>query len=234
MWGRLIQATSTARQKVADKYYEVREGGNGTDFIICFLLTVLESDDDTPDNTHTQRVLAQYYLGTEGALPPWLNPPSSLPALSTTNTQRPSVSNASTGSGSSMYRAGSKPVSLQDIYDSAGPNQQFNPQSRTGRTPDLYASDQSPSGRQPLAGDRLRNKLRPSNSRPSNQLGSNGDQDTDASSFSRGGSGYSGRSGFGGGDEYDPYNYQQQSGYDSNRSRQGQYGGLPNRPGSRR
>lgn len=29
MWGRLLQATSTARQKVADKYYEVREGGNG-------------------------------------------------------------------------------------------------------------------------------------------------------------------------------------------------------------
>jgi hypothetical protein len=84
-----------------------------------------------------------------------------------------------------------------------------------------------------LAGDRLRNKLRPSNSRPSNQPGSNRDQDTD-DSFNRGGGGYSGRSGFGGGDEYDPYNYQQQSGYDSNRSRQGQYGGLPNRPGGRR
>ena len=133
-----------------------------------------------------------------------------------------------------MYRAGSKPVSLQDIYDSAGPNQQSNPQSRTGRTPDLYTGDQNSSGRQALAGDRLRNKLRPSNSRPSNQPGNNGDQDTDASGFSRGGSGYSGRSGFGG-DEYDPYNYQQQGGYDSNRSRQGQYGGgLPNRPGGRR
>jgi hypothetical protein len=29
MWGKLLQATSTARQKVTDKYYEVREGGNG-------------------------------------------------------------------------------------------------------------------------------------------------------------------------------------------------------------
>jgi hypothetical protein len=31
MWGKLLEATSNARQKVADKYYEVREGGNGTD-----------------------------------------------------------------------------------------------------------------------------------------------------------------------------------------------------------
>jgi hypothetical protein len=30
MWGRLVDATSNARQRVADKYYEVREGGNGT------------------------------------------------------------------------------------------------------------------------------------------------------------------------------------------------------------
>ena len=29
MWGRLLEATSTARQRVADKYHEVREGGNG-------------------------------------------------------------------------------------------------------------------------------------------------------------------------------------------------------------
>jgi hypothetical protein len=29
MWGRLLAATSTARQRVADKYHEVREGGNG-------------------------------------------------------------------------------------------------------------------------------------------------------------------------------------------------------------
>lgn len=29
MWGRLLEATSSARQRVADKYYEVREGGNG-------------------------------------------------------------------------------------------------------------------------------------------------------------------------------------------------------------
>jgi hypothetical protein len=29
MWGRLLEATSSARQKVADKYHEVREGGYG-------------------------------------------------------------------------------------------------------------------------------------------------------------------------------------------------------------
>jgi hypothetical protein len=29
MWGRLLEATSSARQRVADKYHEVREGGNG-------------------------------------------------------------------------------------------------------------------------------------------------------------------------------------------------------------
>jgi hypothetical protein len=38
MWGRLIQATSTARQKVADKYYEVREGGNGATLLSAFFL----------------------------------------------------------------------------------------------------------------------------------------------------------------------------------------------------
>ena len=196
---------------------------------------MLESDDDTPDNTHTQRVLAQYYLSTDGALPRWLNPPASLAAISTTH--RPSNSNASSGSGTSMYRAGSKPVSLQDIYDSAGPNQASGSQSRTSRNQDLYANDQGASARQPLAGDRLRNKLRPSNSRPSPRPGS-GDQDADVSGYSRGGSGYSGRSGFGGVDEYDPYNYQQQTGYEPNKSRdprQGLYGGgQSSRSGGRR
>jgi hypothetical protein len=30
IWGRLVEATSTARQKVADKYYDMRDGGHGT------------------------------------------------------------------------------------------------------------------------------------------------------------------------------------------------------------
>lgn len=30
IWGRFVEATSTARQKVADKYYDIREGGHGT------------------------------------------------------------------------------------------------------------------------------------------------------------------------------------------------------------
>jgi len=169
-------------------------------------------------------------------MPPWLTPPSSLTASS--NSHRPS---ASSGSGSSMYRAGSKPVSLQDIYDSAGTNQSASSQSRTGRNQDLYATDQGATTRQPLAGDRLRNKLRPSNSRPSPRPGS-GDHDGDISGYNRSGSDYSGRSGFGGEDDYDPYNYQQNyqqnPGYETNRSRdpsQGQYGGgQSNRLGGRR
>ena len=30
IWGKLLNATSTARQKVTEKYYDIREGGNGT------------------------------------------------------------------------------------------------------------------------------------------------------------------------------------------------------------
>lgn len=192
-----------------------------------------ESDDDTPDNTHTQRVLAQYYLSTEGTLPPWLPPPPSL-ATSTTSSgsHRPSNSNASSGSGSSMYRAGSKPVSLQDIYDSAGPNQSSpSNSSRVGRSQDLYSHDQTSLARQPLGGDRLRSKLRPTNSRPSPRPGSTGDQEPDASGYSRGSS-YSGRSGFGGGDDYDPYSYSQQPVRDPRQGQSG--GGLPPRPSGRR
>ena len=201
------------------------------------MLTALESDDDTPDNTHTQRVLAKYYLSTEGGLPPWLKLPPSLATATSSGSHWPTNSNSSSVSGSSMYRAGSKPVSLQDIYDSAGPAQQTSTQSRQGRNPELYASDQSSLGRQPLAGDRLRNKLRPSNPRPSTRPGSTGDQDSEFSASTRGATSYSGRSGFGGGDDYDPYNYHQ---YDphSRRSRDQQQGnhsgGLPSRPGGRR
>lgn len=191
---------------------------------------MLESDDDTPDDTHTQRALARYYLSTEGALPPWLPPPTSLTSTSTSH--RPSNSSAS---GGSTHRAGSKPVSLQDIYDSADANQSSNLPSRMGRNQDMYVSDQGVSARQPLAGDRLRNKLRPSNSRPS-QHPESGDQDR--SYNYKGSGGYSGRSAFGGGDDYDPYNYQQNPGYEANRSRdprQGQHsGGQPNRSGGRR
>lgn len=39
MWGKLVEATNTARQKVADKYYEVREGGNGTSSVYMVVLT---------------------------------------------------------------------------------------------------------------------------------------------------------------------------------------------------
>jgi Sec1-binding region of Mso1 len=199
------------------------------------LLTGPDSDDDTPENTHTQRALAQYYLSTEGALPPWLNLPSSMStAANATGGPRPTPSHASSGSGSSMYRAGSKPVSLQDIYDSAGTtNQQTN---RPGRTQDFYAHDQASTGRQPLAGDRLRNKLRPANTRSSLQQSQPQDRDPEPSSTNRGGSsGYSGRSGFGGGDGYDPYNYQNSSGRESSKPREERYGtGTGNRSGGRR
>ena len=208
MWGKLLEATSTARQKVADKYYEVREGGNGTPLAFNRADDNTESDDDTPDNTHTQRVLAQYYLSTEGLLPPWLKHPPSMEAGSAGG-HRTSHSNASSGPGSSGYRTGSKPVSLQDIYDSAGvPDSQ----SRYGRSQDLHSSDSNSSGRQPLVGDRLRRKLRPSNARPSARPGDYGDQYMDTVASTPGGGGYSGRTGFGGGDDYDPYDYRRQGG----------------------
>jgi hypothetical protein len=192
---------------------------------------VVESDDDTPDNTHTQRVLAQYYLTSEGTLPPWLTPPPSLAAQANPATShRPALSSASSASSGSMYRAGSKPVSLQDIYDSAGAHQPPSSQSKLGRNQDLYANDQNSSSRPVLGGDRLRTKLRPTNSRPSPQPTGSRGRDSETTK----GSGHSGRSGFGGGDDYDPYSYQQQGGQESNRSRQGQYGaGPPNRSGGR-
>jgi hypothetical protein len=160
---------------------------------------IVESDDDTPDDTHTQRVLANYYLSTEGVLPPWLTPPPSL--MKTISAQRPSYSTQSSTSGNS-YRTG-KSVSLQDIYDSAGLGRQ-----------DGHGDQR------PLSNDRLRNKLRPSST--SNRPSSGGE---DYYSGSRGN--YSGRSGFGGGEDYDPY----ASGYNQsneqgrpNNPRQGQYG----------
>jgi hypothetical protein len=101
-----------------------------------------------------------------------------------------------------MYRPGSKPVSLQDIYESAGATQAPSPP-KPSRHHDMYINDQPSSGRQGITGERLKNKLRPSN-RPSAR---SGDQESDAAVSARGG--YTGRSGFGGGDDYDPYNYQQ-------------------------
>src|SRR5579862_8261351 len=84
-----------------------------------YMLMLTESDDDTPDNTHTQRVLAQYYLATEGTLPSWLPSPSS---LSSNGLGGHNPSNTSSASSSSGYRAGSSPVSLRDIYDSTVSN----------------------------------------------------------------------------------------------------------------
>ena len=150
-------------------------------------------------------MLANYYLNTEGVLPPWLAPPPGL--TKTSSGARPTYSTTSSGSGSSMYRAGNKSVSLQDIYDSAGPNQP--PPNRTSRQEYV---DQ----RQSASNDRLRGKLRPtSNTRPT----SGGEQDYHSSS-SRGH--YSGRSGFGGGK--DPYEdaYQALSSEGSSNTRQGQ------------
>jgi len=169
-------------------------------------------------------------MSTQGALPSWLPPPASISPSGNTS-HNPSVS--SNGSGSLVYRnTGSKPVSLQDIYDSAGSDSSSISQGRSGRN---YENDQGALGRPSAAGDRLRSKLRPSNMRPSARSG-NGDQDGHADSHNPGG--YSERSGFGGGAEYDPYNYQANS-YDSGRSRerrkgQGQHSGGPHsRPSER-
>jgi hypothetical protein len=171
----------------------------------------------------------QYYLSTEGTLPPWLPPLPSV-VTSTSTSHNPSISSLGS-SDSSGYRGGSKAVSLQDIYDSAGPNPSSTNQIRPGRNYDLYGTDEALAPRPSIAGDRLRSKLRPSNTRSSGRP-------TSEDQGGRSG-GYTGRSGFGGGDDHDPYSYQE-SNYDSGRAReqrqgQGQYsGGLPSRPSARR
>jgi hypothetical protein len=77
-----------------------------------------------------------------------------------------------------------------------------------------------------IARDRLRSNLRPSTTRTPS---STSEQEHDPRGFNRrggGGGGYSGRSGFGGGDDYDLYSYQQGGGYDyGSGQRPAQYGG---------
>jgi len=43
IWGRFVEATTTARQKVADKYYDIREGGNGTPRLLILSPSPLKS-----------------------------------------------------------------------------------------------------------------------------------------------------------------------------------------------
>src|SRR5277367_2793451 len=59
MWGRLVQATTAARQKVADKYYEVREGGNGILLFCSHLLTSAQNQTMTLPITP---ILNEYWL----------------------------------------------------------------------------------------------------------------------------------------------------------------------------
>jgi hypothetical protein len=152
-------------------------------------------------------------MDTEGALPPWLPAP---PSLVTSGRQ----SNASSISGTSIYRAGSKPTSLQDIYDSTS-----NSSSTTVRSGRSNVDSFDLGHRPSIARDRLRSNLRPSMARtPSSTT----EQEQDPRGYNRGGGGggYTGRSGLGGGDDYDPYSYQQGGGYDyGTGQRQGQYGG---------
>lgn len=172
-----------------------------------------ESDDDTPENTHTQRVLANYYMSTEGTLPPWLPPPVQ-PATKSTAA-------SSNGSSTSGSRSASNPVSLKDIYETAGP---IRSQSRA-RTQDYYSQDQSSYARPPAGGDRLRQKIRPSNTRPTAQARGMGDDVNAYNEYNRGG----GRSR--GEEDYDPFNYQREMAAEP---RQRQYSaGLPSRPKNR-
>ena len=217
MWGRLLEATAAAteqaRQAVTDKYYDFRDGPYGT-FPVFFGSDLEESDDDTPDNTHTQRALANYYMSTEGALPPWLPPPVLPVTKSSNGTSSPM------GSTASGYRNVSNPVSLKDIYESTGPNRS---PPRT-RNQDLYAQDQNSYGRQP-SGDRLRQKLRPSNTRPTAQARAVEQPVSGYNEYNSRGGGYPTRSRSE--EEYDPFNYQRQPGPDH---RQRQYSaGLSSR-----
>jgi len=141
-----------------------------------------------------------------------------------------------------MYPAGNKPVSLQDIYDSAGSNSSSTTfERRSGRSVDLYDQGGAGTGHRPsVARDRLRGgNLRPPNLRTQS---SPADQGDDSRGYNRGwggSAGYSGRSGFGIGEDYDPYSYQKGGGgydYGSGRDqRQGQTGGGgSSRQGGRR
>jgi len=139
-----------------------------------------------------------------------------------------------------VYRAGNKAVSLQDIYDSAGSNSSSTTlERRSGRSADLYDQGGAGTGHRPsVARDRLRGgNLRPANLRTQS---SPAEQGGDLHGRNRGGgAGYSGRSGFGVGEEYDPYSYRQDGGgydYGSGRDqRKGQRGGEgSSRQGGRR
>src|SRR5579862_1063757 len=153
----------------------------------------VESDDDTPDNTHTQRVLAEYYMSTQGSLPAWLPSPPirSKSAGTSSSSHQPTPAAASSGPGGSMYRSGSKPNFLQDIYASTSPaNQTSYAQHSNGRTQDLspdYAR----------RGDQFRDKLRGQASSSSSRSGKGRDPEV-SDSFHSGRRGYPGRSPRGG------------------------------------
>jgi hypothetical protein len=155
-------------------------------------------------------------MSTEGALPPWLPPP----VLPVTKSSAAAMS-SNTNSG---YRSVSNPVSLKDIYESAGPNR---PQPRA-RNQDLYSQDQNSYSRPP-AGDRLRQKIRPSNTRSTAHARGMEEDVSGYNEYYNQGGGYSGRSQ--GEQEYDPFNYQREM---VPEPRQRQYSaGLPGRPGGR-
>jgi len=85
MWGRLLEATNTARQKVADKYYEVREGGNGLfpfPASVCFSANCQQSPTTTPRTIRTPNACSRSTTSPQRALsPPGCLPlPPSLPA----------------------------------------------------------------------------------------------------------------------------------------------------------
>jgi len=44
MWGKVLAATTQARQRVADKYWDLREGGNGMtlQLVLCFVMLIMD------------------------------------------------------------------------------------------------------------------------------------------------------------------------------------------------
>jgi len=156
-------------------------------------------------------------MSKDGTLPTWL--PS--PVLPVTK----SSGGPSNNSSASGNRSVSNPVSLKDIYESAGPHRS-QPRARTQNYP---SQDQNSYTRPPAGGDRLRQKIRPSNTRPTAQARGMGEDVNGYNEYNNSrGAGHSGRSRE---DEYDPFNYQRQM---APEPRQRQYSaGLPSRTGGR-
>jgi len=138
-------------------------------------------------------------MSTHGSLPSWLPPPPTHnKSLSTsTSGHQPSLSNASSGSGNSVNRSGSRQNFLQDIYDKHGSQSQPLSQPNRGTS-----YDPSPDQRR---GAQFRDKLRPQISNPSVRPGQSRDRERSDSPYNDRLGDHSGRGSRNTNNSYDVY-----------------------------